>query len=103
VSGALVLAFVEAFSWLIATAIPLVTVLVFWRALAEQLLPLRLAGSVPIAWAAVAAAWLTLLRGSGVSLAALPPSLVALALSTGLLPLTVVALAPWALSRVRHT
>ena len=102
VSARLTISFVEASSWLVATAIPLVTIVVFWRACAEGLLARRLAGSAAIAWAAVVAAWLTLIQGSGVSFAALPPSLAALALSIGLLPLAVVALAPWALSRIRH-
>ena len=52
--------------------------------------------------AAFGAAWLTMLRAAGVSLAGMPATDAAWMLSPALLPLTISVLAPWSLSRIRH-
>jgi hypothetical protein len=53
--------------------------------------------------AAFGAAWLTMLRAAGVSLAGMPAADAAWRLSPALLPLMASVVAPWSLSRIRHT
>ena len=93
----------RATSWIAAAAIVLATAYLLWRALAERLLTLRLACGAVLVSAAFAAAWVTVLRAAGVQLAGMPTTDAVWMLSPVLLPLTVSALAPWSLSRVRHT
>ena len=91
----------------------LATVYLFWRSLAERLLTLRSAVWRLLISAAFGAAWVTVLHAAGVQLVLRVLAGVQLAgmsttdalwmLSPVLLPLTVSVLAPWSLSRVRHT
>ena len=96
-------AFFAAAPWITAAAIALTTVTLFWRLLAEQLLTPRHALIAVVIWAAFGAAWLTVLRAAGMPLARPAPMGAVWMLSPALLPLMVIALAPWSLSRVRHT
>jgi hypothetical protein len=88
--------------WIDAPAIVLSTLYVLWRAFAERLLTLRSACGAVLASAAFGAAWVTILRAAGVQLNGMPTTDAAWMLSPVLLPLTVSALAPWSLSRIRH-
>ena len=90
-------------SWVAASAIVLATGYLLWRGFAEQLLTLRQASGAVLVSAAFGAACLTLLRGAGVSLAAMPAADAVSMLSPALLPLMASVLAPWSLSRIRHT
>jgi hypothetical protein len=86
----------------IAAASVLATVYLFWTVLAERLLTLRhVCGAILIS-AAFGAAWVTVLNTAGVPLSAMPVRNAVGMLFPVLLPLTTTALAPWALSRVRH-
>ena len=96
-------AILRATSWVAASASVLATGYLLWRGFAEQLLTLRHACGAVLVSAAFGAAWLTLLRAAGVSLAGMPTTTYVWMLSPALLPLMVSALAPWSLSRVRHT
>ena len=89
--------------WIAAAATVLATVYLFWRSLAERLLTLRSACGALLVSAAFAAAWVTVLRAAGVQLAGMPTTDAVWMLSPALLPLTVSVLAPWSLSRIRHT
>jgi hypothetical protein len=89
--------------WTAAAAIVLATVYVSWRVLAERLLTLRHACGVLLASAAFAAAWATVLGAAGVPLSTMPATDVVVMLSPALLPLLASVLAPWSLSRIRHT
>ena len=90
-------------SWVAASAIVLATGYLLWRGFAEQLLTLRQASGAVLVSAALAAACLTLLRRAGVSLAGMPAADAVWMLSSALLPLMASVLAPWSLSRIRHT
>ena len=96
-------AILRATSWVAASAIVLATGYLFWRAFAERLLTLRQACGAVLVSAAFGAAWLTLLRAAGVSLAGMPATDAVWMLSPALLPLMASVLAPWSLSRIRHT
>jgi hypothetical protein len=91
----------------VAAASVLATVYLFWIVLAERLLTLRHACGALLVSAAFVAAWVTVLGPPGVPLSTMPATDVVLmltpALSVGLLPLTASVLAPWSLSRIRHT
>jgi hypothetical protein len=89
--------------WIDAPAIVLATAYVSWKALAERLLTLRSACGAVLISAAFGAAWLTMLRAAGVQLAAMPATDAVWMLSPVLLPLMASVLAPWSLSRIRHT
>ena len=93
----------RATSWVAASAIMLATVYIFWRVLAERLLTLRQAYGVILVSAALGVAWATALRAVGVSLAGIPMTDAAWRLAPALLPLMGGVLAPWSLSRIRHT
>ena len=86
-----------------AAAIVLATVYLFWRSLAERLLTLRSACGAILVSAAFGAAWVTVLRAAGVPLAGMPTTDAVWMLSPTLLPLMASVLAPWSLSRIRHT
>ena len=86
-----------------APAIVLATVYLSWRAFAERLLTLRSACGVVLVSAAFGTAWLTMLRAAGVQLAGMPTTDAVWMLSPVLLPLMASVLAPWSLSRIRHT
>ena len=96
-------AILRATSRVAASAIVLATGYLLWRGFAEQLLTLRQASGAVLVSAAFGAACLTLLRGAGVSLAGMPAADAVWMLSSALLPLMASVLAPWSLSRIRHT
>jgi hypothetical protein len=85
-----------------ASALVLATGYLLWRGFAEQLLTLRHACGAVLVSAAFGAAWLTVLRAAGVSLAGMPTTNYIWMLSPALLPLIASVLAPWSLSRIRH-
>jgi len=93
----------RATSWVAASAIVLATGYLLWRGFAEQLLTLGHACGAVLVSAAFGAAWLTMLRAAGVSLAGMPTTNYVWMLSPALLPLMASVLSPWSLSRVRHT
>ena len=96
-------AILRATSWMAASAIVLTTGYLLWRGFAEQLLtPGHACGAVLVS-ASFGAAWLTMLRAAGVSLAGMPAADAVWMLSPALLPLTISVLAPWSYSRIRHT
>jgi hypothetical protein len=99
----LIEAFARAAPWMTAAAIALATVYLFWRSLAERLLTLRHVCGAILVSAAFAAAWWTVLRAAGVPLSEMPATDAFWMLSPAPLPLTVSLLAPWSLSRIRHT
>ena len=89
-------------SWIAASAIALATGISPLAGFAEQLLTLRQASGAVLVSAAFGAAWLTMLRAAGVSLAGMPAADAAWMLSPALMPLTLGLLAPWSYSRIRH-
>ena len=95
-------AILRATSWVAASAIVLATGYLLWRGFVEQLLTRQQASGAVLVSAAFGAAWLTLLRAAGVSLAGMPATDAAWMLSPALIPLTISVLAPWSLSRIRH-
>ena len=89
---------------LIATsAMVITTVYVFWSGFAERVLTIRYASGAVAISAAFAAAWLTALHVAGVPLAGMSGMSAISVVSPALLPLMASGLAPWSLSRVRHT
>jgi hypothetical protein len=89
--------------WIFFGAIVSTTAYIFWSGFAERLLTVHYAiGAVAIS-VAFGTAWLTVLRSAGVSLTAMSLANADVMLAPALLPLTVSVLAPWSLSRVRHT
>jgi len=89
--------------WTVAAGTVFATVYLFWSLLRERLLPPRQAGVALLASAAFGAAWFTLLGAGGLHIASMPAIDAAWMLSPALLPLTACVLAPWSLSRIRHT
>ena len=89
--------------WLAAAVMLFATVYLFWRALAERLLTPPQAGVAVLLSAGFGAAWVTVLGAAGVPLRAMSAEDAAWILSPALLPLMAGVLAPWSLSRVRHT
>ena len=96
-------AFLGAAPWMTAAGITLATASLFWRVLAERLLTFRSATLIVLVTAVFAAAWVTVLNAAGLSSAAKPATNIVWMLVPALLPLTASVLAPWSLSRVRHT
>jgi hypothetical protein len=90
-------------SWVAAAAIVFATAYLASRTFAERLFALRSALVAVLVSAAFAAAWVTLLRAAGVQLAGMSAIGVVWTLSPVLLPLMAGVLAPWSLSRIRHT
>jgi hypothetical protein len=95
-------ALIAAARWIFFGAMVFTTVYVFWSGFAERVLTLRYAGSAVAISAAFGAAWLTVLHMAGAQLAGMSAMNAVSILSPVLLPLTVSALAPWSLSRIRH-
>jgi hypothetical protein len=89
--------------WIFFGAMVFTTVYVFWSGFAERVLTIRYASGALAISAAFGAAWLTVLHTAGVQLAGMSAMNAVSILLPVLLPLTVSALAPWSLSRVRHT
>ena len=85
----------------VAVAIPLATLWVVLRALADGSLRPTQAGILAVATALNAAA-LAFLGHGGEALDGLAPAVAAAALASLLLPLTSGALAAWSLGRMRH-
>ena len=88
----------------VGAASVLATAYLFWSVLAERLLALRQACGAILVSAVFAAAWVTVVDSTGVPLSRMPATdAVRLLMWPTLLPLMVSVLAPWSLSRVRHT
>jgi hypothetical protein len=92
-----------ALRWIAAAAMVSTTIYVFWSGFAERVLTIRYASGALAISAAFGAAWLTVLHMAGVQLAGMSAMNAVWILSPALLPLMVSALAPWSLSRIRHT
>jgi hypothetical protein len=89
--------------WIVFAAMVFTTVYVLWSGFAERLLTIRYAGGAVALSAVFGAAWLTVLHMAGVQLAGMSATNVVWVVSPALLPLMASVLAPWSLSRVRHT
>ena len=92
-----------AMRWIAFAAMVFTTVYVFWSGFAERVLTIRYASGAVAMSAAFGAAWLTVLHMAGVQLAGMSATNAISVLSPALLPLMVSVLAPWSLSRIRHT
>jgi hypothetical protein len=92
-----------AMRWIAAAAIVLTTAYVLSSAFAERVLTIRYAGGAVAISAAFGAAWLTTLHMAGVQLGGMSATNVITVVSPALLPLMASVLAPWSLSRIRHT
>ena len=89
--------------WIAFAAMVFTTVYVLWTGFAERLLTIRYAGGAVALSAVFGAAWLTVLHMAGVQLAGMSATNAIWVVSPALLPLMASVLAPWSLSRVRHT
>ena len=89
--------------WIVLAAIVFTTVYVCWSGFAERVLTIRYASGAVAISAAFGAAWLTVLHMAGVQLAGMSARNAVSILSPALLPLMASVLAPWSLSRIRHT
>ena len=89
--------------WIFVGAMVFTTAYVLWRGFAERVLTLRYASGAVAISAAFGAAWLTALHIAGVQLAGMSATNVISIVSPALLPLMGSVLAPWSLSRIRHT
>jgi hypothetical protein len=89
--------------WTAIGALVCATAYVLWSGFAEGVLTIRYAAGAVVLSAAFAGAWLTALHAAGVQPAGMSAMNAALVLSPALLPLMAGALAPWSLSRIRHT
>ena len=92
-----------AMRWIAAAAMVFTTVYVLWSGFAERVLTIRYAGGAVAISAAFGAAWLTVLQIAGVQLAGMSAMNAIPVVSPALLPLMASVLAPWSLSRIRHT
>jgi len=92
----LVDAIFTASGWIAAASMPFTIAYVLWRGFAERVLTIRYAIGAVMISAAFAAAWLTVLRATGIQPAVSMLWPLPLALMAGVL-------APWALNRIRHT
>ncbi len=89
--------------WTLVVAIVSAIIYLFWSGLAERALTIRYASGALLVSAAFAAAWLTVLHTAGVPFAGMSAADVAGISWPVLLPPLAGFLAPWSLSRVRHT
>jgi hypothetical protein len=89
--------------WIATAAMVITTVYVFWSGFAEHVLTIRYASGAVAMSAAFGTAWLTVLHMAGAQLAGMSAMNAVSAASAALLPLTASVLAPWSLSRIRHT
>ena len=89
--------------WIFFAAMVFTTVYVFWSGFAERVLTIRYASGAVAISAAFGAAWLTALHIAGVQLAGMSAMNAISVVSPALLPLMACVLAPWSLSRIRHT
>ena len=93
----------RAMCWIAAAAMVFTTVYVCWSGFAERVLTIRYASGALATSAGFGAAWLTVLHMAGVQLAGMSAMTAISVVSPALLPLMVGVLAPWSLSRIRHT
>jgi hypothetical protein len=96
-------AILRATKWIAVAAILLATVYLLWRVRAERLLTVRQLFGAVLLCAAFGVAWVTVLRAAGAQLVGIPTTDAVWMLSPALLPPLVSVLAPWSLSRIRHT
>ena len=89
--------------WTIVVAMVFATIYLSWRGFAERALTIRYASAAVLVSAAFGAAWVTVLHSAGVELAGMTAADVVGILWPVLLPPVASVLAPWSLSRVRHT
>jgi hypothetical protein len=101
-SGLVLDAILRTTPWVVAAAMVLATLYLFWRGFAERLLTLPSACGAVLIAVAFGVAWVTVLRTAGVQLGAMRTADAAWMLSLALLPMMASVLAPWSLSRVRH-
>ena len=92
-----------AMGWIATAAMVITTVYVCWSGFAERVLTIRYASGAVAISAAFGAAWLTVLHMAGVQLAGMSATNAISVVSAALLPLMASVLAPWSLSRIRHT
>jgi hypothetical protein len=92
-----------AMCWIAAAAMAFTTVYVCWSGFAERVLTIRYAGGAVAISAAFGAAWLTVLHMASVQPAGMSAMNAISVVSPALLPLMASVLAPWSLSRIRHT
>lgn len=93
---------IEMHLWMAAAAVLLAAALVFSRVVRDRVLTARQIAASLVACAAIAVLYLEYFSHSGILSAETPGVLAALLLSSSLLPLAAVALAPWSLALVRH-
>jgi hypothetical protein len=93
----------EEMTLIVGFVVTVATVFLVRRSIADQLLTLRHVGGAILVSAAFGAACVTLFRAAGAPPSEMPATAAVWMLLTVLLPLTISALAPWSLSRVRHT
>ena len=103
VPGSLPQAFLAATGWLVAAALVIGTAYLAWRVIAERLLTWRQVSLVAGLLAVFGATWLVLRAAGGVSLTGSNAAEATRMLLPILLPLFFCVLAPWSLSRIRHT
>jgi hypothetical protein len=96
-------AIVAAALWIVFAVTVCTAVYLFWTGFAERVLTIGYTGGAVAMSAAFAAAWVTVLHMAGVELAGMSALDAVSILSPALLPLLVGVLAPWSLSRLRHT
>ena len=89
--------------WTLVAAMVFATVYCFWRCFVERALTVRYASAVLLVSAAFGAAWLAVLQAAGVELSGMPAAGIVGILWPVLLPPLASVLAPWSLSRLRHT
>jgi len=89
--------------WTFFAAMAGAIVYVSWTGFAERVLTLRYASGALAISGAFAAAWVTVLHMAGAQLAGMSAMNAVSILSPASLPLMASVLAPWSLSRVRHT
>jgi hypothetical protein len=92
-----------AMCWIAAAAMVITTVYIVWNGFAEHVLTIRYASGAVAISSAFGAAWLTVLQKAGVQLAGMSAIDAVSILLPALLPVLVIVLAPWSLSRIRHT
>jgi hypothetical protein len=90
--------------WVVAAGVVVATAYLFSQMFAERLMSLWQAGSTVLISVVFVTAWLTVLRAAGLQLTTtVTRDAVWMLLSPMLLTLMVSVLAPWSLSRIRHT
>jgi len=89
--------------WIVAGALAIGTAWLCWRLLEERLFSPRQAWITGLLLAAFGVTWVMLLRKAGMSANELDAAEALWMLCPVFLPLTFIVLAPWSLSRIRHT